>query len=59
LYPGVYTIDLYMGDETRSLDSIESAMSFEVTSSNFMGSGKLPTSGCGSFLVKGAWSLKD
>jgi len=59
LYPGVYTIDLYMGDEVRSLDSIESAMSFEVTSSNYMGAGKLPSSGCGSFLVKGSWFLQD
>ena len=59
LYPGIYTIDLFMGDEIRSLDCIESAMTFEVNSSNYMGSGRLPSSACGSFLIKGSWSLQE
>ncbi len=57
LVPGNYSIDLYLGNETQSLDSLESALSFDVTSSNYMGSGKLPPSMCGPFLMRGSWSV--
>lgn len=59
LCPGRYSIDLYLGDETNSLDSIESALSFEVTPSNFMGAGKLPPSEVGQFLIRGTFEISS
>lgn len=59
LTPGKYSIDLYLGNETHSLDCIESAFRFDVTSNNYMGSGKLPPSMCGPFLIRGEWSIRE
>lgn len=59
LVPGTYSIDLYLGNETHSLDSIESAFAFDVTANNYMGSGKLPPSLCGPFLMRGKWSIRE
>jgi lipopolysaccharide transport system ATP-binding protein len=59
LCPGQYSIDLYLGDELQSLDSIESAFSLEVTASNYYGSGKLPSSVCGPLLLRASWSVRE
>ncbi len=59
LSAGQYSIDLYLGDELQSLDSIESALTMDVTSSNYWGSGKLPSSVCGPFLMRASWSIHD
>lgn len=59
LSPGQYSIDLYLGDELQSLDGIESALTLEVTASNFMGSGKLPSSACGPLLMRASWSFQQ
>lgn len=59
LVPGTYSIDLYLGNETHSLDSIESAFTFDVTLSNYMGTGKLPPSHCGPFLMRGKWVIQE
>ncbi len=59
LQPGNYSIDLYLGDETRSLDAIEAALTLTVDASNYMGSGKLPPSLCGPFLMKASWTISD
>ncbi len=59
LSPGQYSIDLYLGDELQSLDSIESALTLEVTASNYYGSGKLPSSVCGPLLLRASWAVHE
>lgn len=59
LIPGTYSIDLFLGNETHSLDRIESALAFDVTSNNYMGSGKLPPSQCGPFVMRGKWLVRE
>ena len=59
LQPGTYSVDLYLGDESRSLDAIESALTLTVDASNYMGSGRLPPSSCGPFLMKASWTIRD
>ena len=58
LQPGRYYFDLFLGDERRSIDSIIDAGHFDVVSSDFYGSGKLPPAKCGPMLFKGRWSIE-
>ena len=57
LMPGLYQVDLWLGDMLRSLDAVESAVSFEVTEADVTGTGKLPPANCGPIFQTAAWSL--
>lgn len=59
LMPGTYTIDLYFGDEQRSLDIIIDAISFDITAADVFGSGKLPSEWAGPVYWPATWSLRD
>lgn len=57
LVPGRYTLDLYLGDRARSIDSVVDAVSFDVTPRDIYGTGRLPPPHTGSILWDGRWWL--
>jgi len=47
LMPGIYVIDLYLGDANGDFDVIDEATSFEVLAADVTGSGRLPPASLG------------
>ncbi len=45
LMPGLYSIELFLGDSQRSLDRVADALSFEIVASDVYGTGRLPGRG--------------
>ena len=58
LMPGLYTIDLYFGDEVRDIDVVEDAIQIEVTESDVFGSGKLPPHAAGPIYWPATWIVQ-
>jgi lipopolysaccharide transport system ATP-binding protein len=58
LMPGLYSLDLYFGDDQRDLDVIHDAISFEVTPADVFGSGKIPSHHGGPFFWPATWELQ-
>jgi lipopolysaccharide transport system ATP-binding protein len=56
LMPGVYSLDLYLGDSYRDYDAIFDAISFDVIEADVFGSGKIPPADCGSVFQPATWS---
>lgn len=57
LPPGKYTLSLSAGTpQSRLLDALDSACSFEVEEGDFFRNGKLPSSNLGKVLVRSSWS---
>lgn len=59
LMPGIYSIDLWFGNEQHSLDAIENAIEFEVIESQVTSTGKLPSTNCGSIFWNGRWTIQE
>jgi lipopolysaccharide transport system ATP-binding protein len=57
LMPGLYWIDLHLGDGQGDRDVIYDAISFEVTSADVFGSGKLPPPTAGPFCWPASWKV--
>lgn len=57
LMPGIYWIDLWLGDSHRDIDVIDDAISFEVLTADVFGSGKLPPAISGPICWPAAWTL--
>jgi lipopolysaccharide transport system ATP-binding protein len=57
LVPGLYWIDLYFGDEHKDIDVISDAISFEVTSADVFGSGKIPPPAAGPIYWPASWKI--
>jgi lipopolysaccharide transport system ATP-binding protein len=57
LMPGQYSIDLYFGDQHSSLDWVEDAVSFSITSADVFGTGRLPPRHCGAFFWPAKWRV--
>jgi len=55
LLPGVYTLDILCRVDGRRSDLINHAAELTVSEGDFFGSGKLPASECGAFLVAHEW----
>ncbi len=58
LMPGIYTMDLYLGDHAKDLDVIVDAISFEVLSADVFGSGKIPPSLAGPIFQRASWTVE-
>jgi lipopolysaccharide transport system ATP-binding protein len=59
LMPGIYSIDLYLGDEHQNLDAVTDAVTFEVVPADVYGTGKLPRSKAGLIFWDATWSVRD
>jgi lipopolysaccharide transport system ATP-binding protein len=57
LMPGRFTIDLYLGNDYRDIDTVLDAIRFEVHEADVFGGGKLPPPGAGPFVVPAEWQL--
>ena len=57
LMPGIYWVDLWLGDSHRDIDVIDDAISFEVLPTDVFGSGKLPPAISGPICWPAAWTL--
>jgi len=55
LVPGRYTLDLYLGDRSRSLDTVLDAINFTVAPRDVFGTGRLPEAHHGSLVWSGRW----
>jgi len=55
LLPGVYGVDLYLGDRGASLDRLMDCMRFEIAPSDVFGNGRLPAPQNGSMLGTAEW----
>lgn len=55
LVPGRYTLDLYLGDRSRSLDTVLDAINFTVAPRDVYGTGRLPAAHHGSLVWSGRW----
>jgi lipopolysaccharide transport system ATP-binding protein len=55
--PGLYALDLFFGDDQHDLDTVRDAISFEVTTADVFGSGKLPGAETGPFWWPASWSV--
>ena len=58
LMPGIYLIDLYLGNERRDIDVVPEAASFEVEPADVFGSGKLPPKAAGPLCWPATWELQ-
>jgi lipopolysaccharide transport system ATP-binding protein len=58
LMPGAYVIDLYFGNESRDLDVVHEAITFEVVPADVFGSGKLPPKAAGPIFWPATWELR-
>jgi lipopolysaccharide transport system ATP-binding protein len=58
LVPGLYYIDLAIGDGFTVLERIEQAIRIEVVFEDLFGTGKLPNSSQGYLVVPSEWSLR-
>ena len=59
LTPGTYLVDLSFGNDSRDLDVVHDAISFDVAPSDVFGSGKLPPKSAGPILWPATWDLKE
>ena len=59
LMPGQYSLDLYLGDEQRSLDVIYDAISFVVSEADVYGTGRIPPALTGPIFWHAKWSLRS
>jgi len=59
LMPGIYQLDLYLGDEFTDYDWIYEAISFEVLAADILGSGRLPPASDGPVFWHARWSFAD
>jgi hypothetical protein len=57
LMPGRYTIDLYLGNDYHDIDTVLDAISFDVHSADVFGSGRLPPTAAGPFIVPASWQI--
>jgi lipopolysaccharide transport system ATP-binding protein len=57
LAPGLYSVDLYLGNEISDLDVVLDAIRFQVIASDYFQSGKLPPPEAGPFLLSARWDL--
>ena len=57
LMPGIYHLDLYLGDEYMDYDCIYEAISFEVLPADIFGSGRLPPGSDGPIFWRARWSF--
>ena len=57
LVAGLYTIDLFFGEEYQNHDAIYDAISFEVTPADVFGSGQIPTENEGTIFWPSRWSV--
>ena len=58
LVAGIYTIDLFFGEEYQNLDTVYDAISFEVTPADVFGSGQIPTANEGTIFWPATWTVK-
>ncbi len=58
LVAGLYTMDLFFGEEYQNHDAIYDAISFEVTPADVFGSGQIPTANEGAIFWPATWSVK-
>jgi lipopolysaccharide transport system ATP-binding protein len=57
LTPGGYSLDLYLGNRSSSLDCVRDAIRFQVVAADIFGTGKLPHPSCGPVCWPGRWQL--
>jgi hypothetical protein len=58
LVAGLYSIDLFFGEEYQNHDAIYDAISFEVTPADVFGSGQIPTVNEGAIFWPATWNVK-
>lgn len=58
LVPGLYSMDLFFGEEYQNLDAIYDAISFEVTPADVFGSGQIPSANEGTIFWPATWNVK-
>jgi hypothetical protein len=56
--PGVYWVDLYLGDEWGDLDVVREALRLEVVAADVFGSGRLPPPSAGPVFCEASWTLR-
>jgi lipopolysaccharide transport system ATP-binding protein len=59
LMPGIYTIDLYLGDKLHDIDTIHNAISFEVLPDDVFGSGRIPPGNAGPVFLQASWTVES
>jgi homopolymeric O-antigen transport system ATP-binding protein len=59
LMPGIYSIDLYLGDQYRDIDNVLDATAFEVVSADIYGTGNIPPVGCGPIAWDASWTFSS
>lgn len=58
LMPGIYTIDIFLGDDAEDVDIIYDAIGFEVAPEDVFGSGKLPPAVSGPVWLPATWTAE-
>ncbi len=58
LVAGLYSMDLFFGEEYQNHDAIYDAISFEVTPADVFGSGQIPTANEGTIFWPATWNVK-
>jgi lipopolysaccharide transport system ATP-binding protein len=58
LMPGTYLVDLYFGNESRDIDTVQEAITFEVIPADVFGSGKLPPPAAGPIVWPATFDLR-
>ena len=58
LVAGLYSIDLFFGEEYQNHDAIYDAISFEVTPADVFGSGQIPTANEGTIFWPATWNIR-
>ena len=56
--PGIYSIDLYLGNEVNDLDVVYDAISFDVLPDDVFQSGKIPPSAAGHLVLPATWTVE-
>jgi len=59
LMPGLYSIDLFLGNDVADLDVVYDAISFDVIPDDVFQSGKLPPSSAGPIVLPATWTLES
>jgi lipopolysaccharide transport system ATP-binding protein len=59
LMPGRYSLDLYLGDHARSIDTVLDAVSFTVLEKDVYGMGRLPHAHTGPIIWSGSWRYEE
>ncbi|MGQ9763259.1 MAG: Wzt carbohydrate-binding domain-containing protein, partial [Thermogutta sp.] len=58
LAPGRYFLDIYLGDEFRSLQCLRDTIMFEVVPADIYGTGKLPPRSAGPIVWSAQWAIQ-